>query len=83
MDKKNHINIPIKIITDLNEIEPPEFIVITVKNYDLEEVAKDIHKKVGDKPIVIGLQNGIENQKILPKYFSKVVYGVIMYFSLV
>ena len=79
MDKKNHINIPIKIITDLNEIEPPEFIVITVKNYDLEEVAKDIHKKVGDKPIVIGLQNGIENQKILPKYFSKVVYGVIMF----
>jgi 2-dehydropantoate 2-reductase len=79
MEKKNSINLPIKIVTDLNEITPPEFIVITVKNYDLEEVAKDIHEKLGDAPIVIGLQNGIENQKILPKYFSKVVYGVIMF----
>jgi 2-dehydropantoate 2-reductase len=79
MEKKNSINIPIKTITDLNEIKAPEFIVITVKNYDLEEVAKDIHEKLGDAPIVIGLQNGIENQKILPKYFSKVVYGVIMF----
>ena len=79
MEKKNSINIPIKVLTDLNEIKPPEFIVIIVKNYDLEDVAKDIHEKLGDAPIVIGLQNGIENQKIVPKYFSKVVYGVIMF----
>ena len=79
MERKNSTNIPIKVITDLNEIKPPEFIIITVKNYDLEEVARDIHEKLGDAPIVIGLQNGIENQKILPKYFSKVVYGVIMF----
>jgi len=79
MNRKNSKTIPIKIITDLNEIKPPEVIVITVKNYDLEEVAKDIYEKLGDIPIVIGLQNGIENQKKLPKYFSKVVYGVIMF----
>ncbi len=78
MDRENSRNIPIKVITDLNEIKPPKFIVIIVKNYDLEEVAEDIHKKLGDEPIVIGLENGVENQKILPKYFSKVVYGVIM-----
>jgi 2-dehydropantoate 2-reductase len=79
LERKNSRNIPIKVITDLNEIKPPDFVVITVKNYDLEEVAQDIHKKLGDKPIVIGLQNGIENQKILPKYFSKAVFGVIMF----
>jgi 2-dehydropantoate 2-reductase len=79
LERKNSRNIPIKVITDLNEIKSPDFVVITVKNYDLEEVAQDIHNKLGDKPIVIGLQNGIENQKILPKYFSKVVFGVIMF----
>ena len=70
--------IPVKVIEDLNEITNIDIIVITVKNYDLEEVAKDISTKLGDVPIVVGLQNGFENQQILPKYFTKVVYAVVV-----
>jgi len=70
--------IPVKVIEDLDEITNIDIIVITVKNYDLEEVAKDISTKLGDVPIVVGLQNGFENQQILPKYFTKVVYAVVV-----
>lgn len=76
LDNKQVVNV--NVIEDLNEKLDAEIVIITVKNYDLEEVAKDIHVKLGDKPVIIALQNGVENQKVLPKYFSKVVYGVIM-----
>jgi len=77
-DKKIAEVIPINVIEDLNEADSVDIIVITVKNYDLEEVAKDIYEKVGNDAIIVGLQNGVENQKILPKYFSKIIYGVIV-----
>jgi 2-dehydropantoate 2-reductase len=70
--------IKVKAIEDLNEIPNIDVVVITVKNYDLEEVAKDISTKLGDKPIVVGLQNGFENQQILPKYFTKYIYCVVV-----
>ena len=71
--------IPIKIIEDLGELSNIDIVLIAVKNYDLEQVSKDIVEKVGDKAIIVGLQNGMENQSILPKYFSKIVYCVIMF----
>ncbi len=77
-DNNNPEPISVKIIEDLNELANIDVVVIVVKNYDLEEVAMDISKKLGDKPIIVGLQNGFENQQILPKYFRKVVYGVIV-----
>lgn len=78
IDEKNSETIPVNVIEDLNEVESADIILIVVKNYDLEEVAKDIYEKVGDNTIIVGLQNGVENQKILPKYFSKIIYGVIV-----
>jgi 2-dehydropantoate 2-reductase len=70
--------IKVNIIEDLNEIQNIDVILITVKNYDLEGVSKDISDKLGDGPIVVGLQNGFENQKVLPKYFTKIVYAVVV-----
>ena len=74
--------ISVNVIKDLNELSSVDVVIITVKNYDLEEVAEDISSKLGDKPIIVALQNGIENQKVLPKYFSKVIYGVIVFSAL-
>jgi 2-dehydropantoate 2-reductase len=70
--------IKVNVIEDLNEIPKIDVVVITVKNYDLEEVARDISEKLGDKPIVVGLQNGFKNQRILPKYFTKIIYAVVV-----
>jgi len=70
--------ISVNVIEDLNEKPNADIVIIAVKIYDLEEVAKDIYTKLGDKPIIIALQNGVENQRILPKYFSKIIYSAIM-----
>jgi ketopantoate reductase len=54
-------------------------VVLTVKNYSLEAVARQVKDELGDRPIVVSIANGIDNQRILPKLFSKVVYGIASY----
>ncbi|MFB3888348.1 MAG: ketopantoate reductase family protein [Candidatus Bathyarchaeia archaeon] len=71
---------PLKVIESLDEAPPPDVMVITVKNYDLDRTAQTLKSQLGSlQPIVVAVQNGVENQQILPKYFSRVVYGVICY----
>jgi len=71
---------PVHVIESLAEIASPEIIVITVKNYDLETVANDLKAQLGNnEPIVVALQNGVLNQQVLPRYFARVVYGVVCY----
>jgi len=77
-EKNDAESIPVNVIEDLNELSSIDVVVIAVKNYNLKEVAKDISMKLGDKPVIVALQNGIENQKILPKYFTKIIYGTIV-----
>ncbi len=76
-DKKTHVDV--KVISDIDEAADADVIAIGVKNYSLDAVAQLIKDKAGDKPIIIGLQNGVVNQKILPKYFSKVIYCIVGY----
>jgi 2-dehydropantoate 2-reductase len=72
--------IPVKVIESLNEIPPPDIIIITVKNYDLDRTAQTLRQQLGSyQPVVASFQNGVENQQILPKYFSRVIYGVVCY----
>jgi 2-dehydropantoate 2-reductase len=54
-------------------------VVMAVKNYSLEMVARQVAAELGDRPIVVSLANGIDNQRILPKFFSKAIYGVVGY----
>jgi 2-dehydropantoate 2-reductase len=72
--------IPVKVIESLNEILPPDIIIIAVKNYDLDGTAQTLRHQLGNyQPIVASFQNGVENQQILPKYFSRAIYGVVCY----
>ncbi|HMF34247.1 MAG TPA: 2-dehydropantoate 2-reductase [Candidatus Lokiarchaeia archaeon] len=72
--------IPLNVIESLTEIPPPDIVVITVKNYDLDETARQLREQLGDhEPLVVGLQNGTANQQILPQYFSRVIYGVVSF----
>ena len=71
------VPIPVKVIESLSEIPSPDIIVIAVKNYDLESTAVSLKKQLGQhQPIVVALENGLENQRILPKYFERTIYGV-------
>jgi 2-dehydropantoate 2-reductase len=76
---KKRTNVRVKVIEDISQVPSPDVIFIAVKTYSLDAVAKSIRKKTGDTPVIVALQNGVDNQEILPKYFSKVIYGVISY----
>ena len=54
-------------------------VVLAVKNYSLEAVAHQLREDLGDRPIIVSMANGIDNQRILPKFFSKVIYCVVGY----
>ena len=69
--------IPVKVIDRLSDAGTPDVIVIAVKNYSLEAVAKSVKAEMKGDPIILGLQNGVLNQSLLPKYFKKVIFGVI------
>ena len=71
--------IKVTAVSDIAAIQRPDWLVLAVKNYDLEAAARDIRARLQGEPTVIALQNGIENQAVLPKYFARVVYGVMRY----
>jgi len=71
--------VKVKVIDDLNQAKDADVVAIAVKNFHLDAAAKAVHDQLGDKPIIVSLSNGLENQRILPRYFSKVVYCVISY----
>ncbi len=74
-EDKKHIKV--NVIDKLSDVANPDLIVIVVKNYSLDSVAEMIKKEVNGDPLILALQNGVENQRILPKYFNKVIYGII------
>lgn len=71
--------VQVKTISDLSQAKDADAVVVAVKNYSLDAVAKTIRDAIGDGPIIIAMQNGLLNQEILPKYFSKVIYCVVSY----
>jgi len=73
--------VAVPVITDLAERPDADIVILAVKNYDLESAAADIKKKLKREPLIVALQNGIENQQVLPRFFSRVVYGVVCYNS--
>jgi 2-dehydropantoate 2-reductase len=61
------------------EVADVDIVVLAVKNYDLAAVARRVRDELGDRPIIVSPANGIDNQRILPEFFSKVIYGVVGY----
>jgi 2-dehydropantoate 2-reductase len=61
------------------DVADAAIVVLAVKNYSLPAVARQVRDALGDRPVVVSLANGIDNQKILPAFFSKAIYGVVAY----
>ena len=79
-EEANAASLPVKVVESLGEVSTPDIIVIAVKNYDLEATASMLRMQLGTRqPIVVALQNGVENQRILPRYFTRVIYGVVCF----
>lgn len=71
--------IKVKVLDGIEEAADADIIVLGVKNYSLEGVAKLVKEHTGGRALVVSMANGILNQQILPRYFSKVVYCVVSY----
>jgi 2-dehydropantoate 2-reductase len=78
-EKEASHSMRVKAVADVRETAEADIVVMAVKNYDLEAAARDIKAKMTREPVIVALQNGLDKQSILPKYFAKVVYGVVCY----
>ncbi|PCJ44993.1 MAG: hypothetical protein COA99_05985 [Moraxellaceae bacterium] len=72
-------NTRVKVIEDLSSVDDIDLLIITVKNFDLDACCQAIVNTISSNTLILGLQNGIENQTILPKYFSRVIYAIVNY----
>ncbi len=71
--------VAVKVLDSLSELPDVDVAVIAVKLYDLQDAAQMVREQLGDRTLALGLQNGVENQNILPHYFSRAAYGVVDY----
>lgn len=69
----------LKVISSVSEVQAPTVVVLTVKNYDLVEACEAIKPYISDETLIVGFQNGVENQTILPRYFKRIIYGIVQY----
>ena len=77
--KETTAHVPVKIIEDISDLKSMDIVVVGVKNFSLESVAGLIKANAKEDVIIVSMANGIDNQSILPKYFSKVIYCIVSY----
>jgi 2-dehydropantoate 2-reductase len=71
--------VPVKVMEDIRELKTMDVVVVGVKNFSLEGVAQLIKANTKEDVIIVSMANGTDNQAILPKYFSKVIYCIVSY----
>lgn len=77
--KETTAHVPVKIIENISDLKSMDVVVVGVKNFSLESVAGLIKANAKEDVIIVSMANGIDNQSILPKYFSKVIYCIVSY----
>jgi 2-dehydropantoate 2-reductase len=77
--EKTLTTVPVRVLENLSGLKSMDVIVIAVKNYSLEAIAKLIKANAREDVIIVSMANGIDNQQILPKYFSRVIYCIVSY----
>lgn len=71
-----------KVSHPFEAIKDADIILFCVKSYSTRKVAEAMKKRISDKAIIISLQNGIENEKILAEVFGpERVIGSVVYVS--
>ena len=71
--------VKVHVAERLSDGRDVDIVVLAVKNYSLEDVARKTREELGDRPIVVSMANGRDNQDILPRYFSRAIYCVVGY----
>ncbi len=78
-DNEDYIVQPFKAIDNPKNEGIFDFIIISVKSYDLESVVQKLSKNIGSKTIILPLLNGIDHDLTIKKYYpdAKILKGCI------
>lgn len=70
---------PARTVQAGDDIEPVDITLFCVKSYDTEQAAKDIANLVGDKGLILCLQNGVANEDALADLYdsNRIMSGVL------
>jgi len=71
--------VPVAVATDPAAVEGVDVVLFAVKTYSLDAACAPLRAALGDDVLAVGVQNGAENQQILPRHFSRCGYGVAFY----
>ena len=73
----------INVSDDISHVKDADIVIVCVKSQDTQALANDIKKFIKKTAIIISLQNGIENSKILEDTTGNKTYsGVILFNAL-
>jgi 2-dehydropantoate 2-reductase len=70
------LKIPAVTVTDQVNFNPGDVVLLTVKGQNTEEALRDLQTVIKDVPVFC-LQNGVRNEEIAARYFSR-VYGATL-----
>lgn len=70
-------NARVRVITSLAEAERPDAVVFAMKSSGLAAAADDALAAFGKDVLVIGLQNGLDVQTVLPSRFPRTCFGIV------
>jgi 2-dehydropantoate 2-reductase len=69
-DLGNHFSARVNATDDIAQLGRPDLIIIAVKMWDLEQIARDLKKIAGPETAVLSLQNGVIKDYMLRKVFG-------------
>ncbi len=71
-----------QIVSDLKDLPPQDIILVCVKAFQTYDIALNLLPVVKPSTIMISLQNGLENEKILSDMLGKnLVIGAVLFFN--
>lgn len=71
-----------QIVDDISELPPQDIILVCVKAFKTYDIAINLLPVIKPSTIVLSLQNGLENEKILSDILGKtLVMGAVLYFN--
>lgn len=74
-EQSNPITRPDFLVQDIEEITPPDLILICVKEYDLEDVCLKLKEIINENSVILPLMNGVDIYERVRKTIEK---GVVL-----
>jgi ketopantoate reductase len=62
---KGDFEVPVEATDDPSALGPADYVLVTVKSYDTDDVARAVAPLVASETAVVSLQNGIDNEERL------------------